>query len=177
MDRSRRDAAGGILGLAALIEQHGEALDADLQHHYPGRSLADLVAGRMTFRQLNVLVKGLPSDGTALWRANRQNLRPGTKGSPPPADWWTPERDFAASQLDALAVLIWLQTEDARKGKNRPKPIARPGVGPVDNGEPLEDYLARLRKVLRPGRGKPVDPHRKPERPEEPQRDSPSGKR
>jgi hypothetical protein len=147
---SRGSGAGGIAGLAALIDQHGEALDADLQHHYPGRSLADLVAGRMTFRQLHVLVKGLPGDGTAMWRAGARLVRKGVKGSPPPADWWTPERDLLASVIDAVSVLIWLNTEDARKGKNRPKPIPRPGI-PVPEGDTATLMSAKeLRAILRP---------------------------
>lgn len=119
--------AGGIGGLLELIRQHGEALDAAIRHEYPGHRLADVVSGRLTLRELRTLLNGLPHDGHALWRSVRD--QPGTgRAKPPPDSWWTPDRDFAATTIDLLNTLVWMQSDDARKGRNRPKPIERPGV-------------------------------------------------
>lgn len=157
MARSRGGRAGGIAGLVALIEWHGEALDADLQHYYPGRSLADLVTGRMTFRQLHVLIKGLPGDGTAMWRAGRKNLPDDVEASGPPDDFWTPDRDLLASVIDGQNLLIWLKTEDARKGRNRPKPITRPGVKSPTMQDATPMSAAELLAILRPEQSRPSD--------------------
>lgn len=129
MAGTRGARAGGISGLLALINQHGEALDADLQREYR-LSIGDVASGRVTLRRFGALVKGLPGDGTAYWRANRRAMKPGKSlaAAPPPADWWTPERDLLASLHDRLADLLWIQTKDAQTGKNRPRPIPRPGV-------------------------------------------------
>jgi len=133
----------------------------------------------MTFRQLDVLVKGLPGDGTAMWRAARRNLPKNVKASPPPDDFWTPDRDLLATVADELAVLIWQKTKDAQQGRNAPTPIQRPGVkaaGEASYGTPMsvEDLEARLRPR---GSGEPVDPHGEPDAPEDANGDAPSGER
>jgi hypothetical protein len=178
MDGARWDGAGGITGLVELIDRHGEALEADLQREYR-RSLRELHAGTMSFRELSWLVKGLPGDGTALWRAGRRvkSTRPGkAKATPPPDEFWTPERELQAQTIDALNILAWQKTKDGAKGRNAPKPIRRPGVEQGERtGTPVSASEAMRR--LRPGRGEPVDPHAEPERPEEAQRDAPTGER
>lgn len=100
-----------------------------MQHEY-GIGVSGLVSGDLTFRRLRGLVAGLPTDGTALWRKARQNPAPGRKAVAPPDSWWSPERDLLAGLTDAVNVLVWLHTDDARKGRghNRPKPISRPGI-------------------------------------------------
>ena len=179
MARSRWDGAGGISGLVELIERHGEAIDADLQHFYPGRSLADLVTGRMSFRQLGVLIKGLPGDGTAIWRANRRTQHEGpVVAVDPPDDWWTPDRQLMATAIDELRLLFWTKTKDAARGENMPQPIKRPGVSSNDvhRGTPMtiadfEDFWSRATG----GGGEPVDPHGEPDAPEDSEGDAPSG--
>ena len=124
---SRGPRSGGIRGLVALVREHGEALDATLQAEY-GLGLGDVTAGRVTFRRLRGLVANLPVDGTALWRAMRRAYKPGEgKSAPPPAEWWTPERDLLAAVLDNQALQLW----QAGGGQgSRPKPIRRPGSEP-----------------------------------------------
>lgn len=44
-------------------------------------------------------------------------------------DWhWDNSAMLQAATVDALNVLIWMKTEDGHKGRNRPKPVPRPGV-------------------------------------------------
>lgn len=174
MARSRRGGAGGIEGLVALINEHGEALDADLQHYYQ-IPLSDLATGRLTFRRLGALIRGLPGDGTAMWRAGRRTIAPDAKGSPPPADFWTPDRDLLASVVDLLAVQVWQKTKDATKGRNAPKPIQRPGITPEKTyGKPrsVSEVLALLRPdVVADG----DEPHDQPDAADDPEGDTPSG--
>jgi hypothetical protein len=178
--RARRDGAGGITGLVELIDRHGEALEADLQREYH-RSLLELHKGTMSFRELSWLVKGLPGDGTALWRAGRRvkSTKVGkTKATPPPDEYWTPERELQAQTIDALNVLSWHNTKDGKHGRNPPKPIRRPGVEQGERtGTPVS--AAEAMRRLRP-RGVVADgdePHAEPEGPQDAQRDAPSGER
>lgn len=147
MARARRAAAGGIRGLLDLIDEVGEALDADLQHHY-GLSLNDVASGELTLRRLKGLVAHLPSDGTAMWRHARRNPKPGVVADPP-ADWWTPERDLLASVVDSISRLTWALR--GKEGSAPPKPIKRPGVeqGRVmgKTSLPPEQVLAALARI------------------------------
>lgn len=177
MARARGSGAGGIEGLVALINQHGEALDADLQHFYPGRSLADLVAGRMTFRQLHVLIKGLPGDGTAMWRDSRRNMAKDAKTSPPPDDFWTPERDLLASAIDLLAVQVWQSTQDGHKGRNMPEPIRRPGIKQSGSHRGTPMSAAQVRARLRPDVREGDEPGDEPDGPQDTEGDTPPGER
>lgn len=176
MARARRDGAGGITGLVELIDRHGEALEADLQREYR-RSLRELHTGTMSFRELSWLIKGLPGDGTALWRAGRRVKSKGAKAVAPPDEFWTPERELMAQFIDGLNVLAWQKTKDGSKGRNPPKPIRRPGVkdGAERTGTPVS--AAEALRRLRPDRGESVEPHAQPDAPEDPQRDAPSGER
>lgn len=42
--------------------------------------------------------------------------------------FWTPDRQLLASIVDLLSILVWQPTKDGRRGRNKPKPIKRPGV-------------------------------------------------
>jgi len=174
---SRRSGAGGIVGLVALIEQHGEALEADLQREYR-RSLNELASGRMSFRILGLLIKGLPGDGTAMWRAARRNMPKDVKASLPPDDFWTPDRDLLATIIDELAILAWQPTKDGNNGRNAPKPIRRPGVKMPGESKYGSDGISveEFEAVWSAARdGESVDPHAEPDAPEDPEGDAPSG--
>lgn len=155
MALARRDGAGGIAGLVELIDRHGEALEADLQREYR-RSLLELHRGTMTFRELSWLIKGLPGDGTALWRAGRRvksKAVKGAKATPPPDEYWTAERELLAQVIDGLNILAWQKTKDGSKGRNAPKPIRRPGVESGERtGTPVSaaEALRRLRPSTAP---------------------------
>jgi uncharacterized protein DUF5361 len=91
----------------------------------------------MTLRQLAVYIRQMPLDGTALWRHNRRTRPEGQgKPTPPPEEWWTPERDMQAATIDALRILAWQQTEAGHKGHDMPKPIRRPGQTTVPRVAP-----------------------------------------
>ncbi len=46
--------------LARLMHNHGETVEADFAHYYPGIDLLDFYRGKMSVRKLWVLVQGLP---------------------------------------------------------------------------------------------------------------------
>lgn len=135
MARARRDAAGGITRLVELLGEHGEAINYDLRAEL-GLSLADVVTGRVSLRELGSLLRLMPVDGTAQWRHARRNPAPDREAVEPPDEWWTAERDLLAGIRDDLAALFWTKTKDAQDGRGFPTPIPRPGTRPKDAPEP-----------------------------------------
>lgn len=107
---------GGISGLLELIDEHGEALEFDLWQLANPRRLEWLGSDRLPWRDLRIIVENLPRT-SALGRS--------TLGKD--AKWGFVEQ-LMATQIDALNMLIWMQSEDGRKNRNRPKPVPRPGV-------------------------------------------------
>lgn len=151
---SCRSGAGGIRGLVGELEAHGEAIDADLQREY-GLSVADVVARRVSLRRLGGLLRGLPLDGTAVWREARRSKPAGVaKAVDPPDEWWSAERDLLAAILDRLNVLVWQPTEDGRAGRNAPQPTRRPGATGPARVVDVADRKARLLKMA--GRDTPA---------------------
>lgn len=43
---------------------------------------------------------------------------------------WGQDDHLLASLVDLTQTLVWMKTKDATKGRNRPKPLQRPGSGP-----------------------------------------------
>lgn len=167
MGVARRAEPGGISGLVALIERDGEAIDADLQREY-GLSLGDVVSGRVTFRRLLTLMDGLPLDGTAVWRKRvRESAgKASGKHAPPPAEWWTPERDLLAMIADGQAMRMW--QAGGNKGP-KPRPIRRPGVSSATHSTdmPQEQVRAALDAIGPRSRAVAVDdPADDPQQPE-----------
>lgn len=87
-----RAGAGGIAGLLRFLTEYGEALEWDVPHYWPGRSLLELYDGRMSWRELRVFLKGLPLDSLTARAVRGSTPRKSSglsTGSSPPA-WWTP---------------------------------------------------------------------------------------
>jgi len=127
---------GGRIGLAALLTEHGEAIEADLQRWY-GVELGDRYRGRLTDRRLLVLIRHLPRDSALMWDAD-----------PETAAWGLAEQ-LSAAQTDALNMLAWMYANrNQRHPTARPKRIRRPGV---DDGAPrrLGTALPRDEAVAR----------------------------
>ena len=125
-----RDRLGGIVGLAALLKQSGTAVEADLRETY-GVKLSDLPAGRLTWRELGVLVRGLPA-GSRTHRA--------VAGID---DYWTRTEQLLAGIYDMLQVIDWhYVTAHSKHPPRKPEPIERPGVQKNSHGgrgPPVED--------------------------------------
>lgn len=91
-----------------------------------------------------VTVNHLPKDSAL---AREQATRAGHD-----LDWGLSELLLAAC-FDQLRFLVWIQSEDGAKGRNRPKPLARPGVKSDDESNrigsdaiPLADMAALMAK-------------------------------
>lgn len=66
---------------------------------------------------------------------------------PEDAPWETLDSHLLAEVVDRLGLLLWAKTKDGQKGRNRPKPVDRPGRRPEKLGrKPLP--LDRMRKWL-----------------------------
>ncbi len=142
MDPRRRCGAGGILGLARLLREHGEAIEADLARFY-GVDLRDLWRGRLTWRRLLALIRGLPAD-SALARAQ----------AGPDAAWGLTEH-LLARLVDEIAWLTWLTANrDLKPGKRSrmPEPVPRPGVARKQRQE-MTDVMANRLLAMAPEGG------------------------
>jgi hypothetical protein len=134
-----RAGAGGIAGLHALIEQHGEAIEWDLSHYHQC-GLADLSTGRLTWRLLRSYLSHMPRESALARKLLGDDVA-----------WGLNE------QLLALAIDVLRQGNYQRgNGKGpKPKPLPRPGVKkaaePLRHGRTDRDpeqviaYLDRFR--------------------------------
>lgn len=104
--------SGKLLSLVYLLREHGEALEADFQHHY-GLELLDLYRGKISPRRAALLALKLPA-GSVVWQEMGGPLA------------WTVQDYFAAAQLHAAQVNNWLQTEDGQNGRNPPALVEHP---------------------------------------------------
>lgn len=107
-----RAGAGGIAGLHALLEKHGEAIEWDLSHYHQ-RKLGELFTRTLTWRQLRSFLSHLPRE-SALARdllADEAN--------------WGLNEQLLALTIDTLRQANW-QRGGGKGGK--PKPIPRPGA-------------------------------------------------
>lgn len=131
MAGARRCGAGGIGGLAHLLEEHGEAVEWDVAHYWPGRSLLELYRGEMSWRELRVFLRFLPPES-----ATARALYPKSKDDLTHEYWSAPaDRFFAATLIDCLRESTFVQVKlhgDQKKTRHLkpPKPIPRPGVEP-----------------------------------------------
>lgn len=68
---------------------------------------------------------------------------------------WSRSEHLLAGQVDALALLVWAKTKDAQHGRNRPKPIPRPGDQVQESrftdvqAMPVDDLKAALARPRR----------------------------
>lgn len=116
---------GGIDGLAQLVREHGEAIEWDIAHYWPGRSILELHRGEMSWRELRVFLAGVPPDSLTA-----RAIRP----PDPDEEFWNADRQFMAQLIDAVrentyAVIVMGGDPKKTKRLKPPKPIPRPGVG------------------------------------------------
>lgn len=101
------------------MDEHAEALEADLLRHY-GVDLLDWHRGRLSSRRLAVLVKHLPRDSATLG---------GIHGE---AAQWSVTDYLLASAVDQLAEANWMfatvNRDEDTDPLDYPKPVPRPGT-------------------------------------------------
>ncbi|MGW4634340.1 DUF5361 domain-containing protein [Nocardia sp. NPDC004415] len=125
---------GGILGLDALLEEHGEAIEYDLIAL--GLRLRLLGTDALGWADLRVIVKHLPLDSALLRTMYPEESR------------WRTAEHLLADVSDSLRWLVWARTDDGRRGRNRPEPIQRPGrqsdrerVGTATQLDQMNEFL------------------------------------
>jgi len=144
---------GKIASLAALIDAHGEALDADLLVR--GFDLRGLWTGALSWRQLGALVAALPPESLTK-TALREALTPeqlAAQPEPTGHGQWSKAEHLLAAAVDRLSLLVWQNTQvHGGKRSQPPHPIPRPGVEPPEQRKLSARgaaYLADLREQRR----------------------------
>ncbi|MDN6706374.1 DUF5361 domain-containing protein [Corynebacterium glyciniphilum] len=120
MDAERGDQPGGIQWLWRELEQDNlrVAIESDLiDGGMRLRWFEDPADAAHTWHDLFIFVRSRGTDSAYI----RQKVDPEKL-------MWTPDRQLLASAVDLLSVQVWQPTKDGRRGRNRPKPIPRPGV-------------------------------------------------
>lgn len=112
-------AAGKLIGLAALIDEHDEAIEFDLLSLGYRLRWLDSPARDFNWRDLWVLVRNLGPDSATHVAVNGRE-----------ESEWTLANHLLAMIAENTSLAIWMKTADAQKKppRNRPKPIFRPGV-------------------------------------------------
>lgn len=158
MGRNHRTERGKIASLVALIDEHGEALEADLQ--WRGVDLCGLWRGDFSWRKLGVLVAALPPESLTK-TALREALTPEQLAELPEPDGhgpWSRTDHLLAALVDRASLLVWQQTQiNGGKRTQPPPPLPRPGVEPVEGKRRVSAagiaYLADLRERRRARNG------------------------
>jgi len=102
-----------MISLLDFIEEHRDAVASDLIDK--GLRLRDFPSDRLTYGDLAAIIRNAPRT-SAIARSV----------DPERAEWGV--TDYLLAQVaDAGAWLVWAKSADGAKGRNRPKPIPRPG--------------------------------------------------
>lgn len=118
MERSVGCRPGGIRDLLGILRDHGEAIEYHLITL--GLRLDWLGSEALSWRDLLVIVRQCPSDSSI------------ARSFEPEQSTWGVSEYLLALVADYLATQTWMQSEDGQKGRNRPKPLPRPGVEDED---------------------------------------------
>ncbi|MFD5631838.1 hypothetical protein [Streptomyces sp. NPDC127072] len=109
------------------MDEHAEALEADLLRHY-GVDLLDWHRGRLSSRRLTVLVKHLPRDSATLYELHGEAAR------------WSATDYLLASAVDQLAEANWMfatvNRDEDSDPLEYPKPVPRPEAEDPDAEDP-----------------------------------------
>ncbi|MGX1883546.1 hypothetical protein [Streptomyces sp. NPDC055287] len=116
-----------------FVDEHAEALEADLLRHY-GLDLLDWYRGSLTSRRLSVLLKHLPRDSAVARELHGE------------AAEWSVSDYLLATAVDQLAEANWMfatvnQDEDSER-LDFPTPVPRPGTEPHEVASAAEPEAA-----------------------------------
>jgi hypothetical protein len=109
----QRGRPGKLRELHRLVEDHGEALEADLQRYF-STDLREVGTPALSWRRLGVLVRYLPRESATV-RALMGEA----------ADWGTVEH-LLATLVDVERMALWQRA--GNRHAPRPKPMDRPGA-------------------------------------------------
>ena len=121
-----------MMALAKMISVDRDALICDMAETYHIYDLRGLPA-----RTLATLAFGLRADSRIKMRLSDQQLRVNTI--------------LLAAIADRLGLLVWAQTEDGRRGRNRPQSIIDALTGAEDAPQGYstpEEFEAERRRII-----------------------------
>lgn len=119
MAESRGGEYGGIRGLVDVLDdpEKRECVEADLiRAGMRLRWFYDPDNLDHSWRDLLVFIRHSPA-GSAYYAAESGE-----------ESLWGVQEHLMANLVDLTNILVWFKTKDGQKGRNRPKPIPRPGV-------------------------------------------------
>ncbi|GGR88241.1 hypothetical protein GCM10010252_28840 [Streptomyces aureoverticillatus] len=112
------------------MEEHAEALEADLLRYY-GVDLLDWHRGELSSRRLAVLIRHLPQDSA---------FRIAQEGE---AARWSLTDHLLAATVDHLAIANWMfasvNRDEDEPAPEPPQPVPRPGVDEDASDDPGGD--------------------------------------
>lgn len=123
----RRD-GGKIFGLVTLLEEHGEAIEFDLQERW-NLPLTALITGELSWRKFGAFVNQLPRESAL----GRSQLGEGA--------YWSVTDYLLALIADHLAAANWQR--GSGKQSKYPTRVPRPGDKPDENEQTLGQSEAR----------------------------------
>jgi hypothetical protein len=143
------------------VDEFSEELEADIAHHYPGEDLRDVFRDRggrtnLTWRRLDVLVKGLPRESLSKTRM-RDEIEVEPTDEEPKHGPWSLENYQLADLIDRVNLLTRTLVQVNSKDGNIEGefvPVARPQMKirrAVDESNAREayDFLESIRQQHR----------------------------
>ena len=122
--------------LARMLSTDRNALLCDLAETYQIYSF-----DHVPVRTLAILACGLRDDARIIMKLTGQKI--------------SYDRMVSVSTLDTLRMMLWMQSEDARRGINRPKSLLNELVAEksteVKAFDSIEEYELRRKKILERG--------------------------
>jgi hypothetical protein len=150
---------GGLIGLYGLVNEHCEAVEADLA--FRGVDLRGLWTGALSWRRLKVLIDHLPPESATKTEIRESHgeeffAEIAESSGPAPHGQWSRAEHLLATITDSVNDLSYLtlcmSIAKDKQRPERPARIPRPGVSQPVSSKPSAAalaYLAREREERR----------------------------
>jgi hypothetical protein len=157
VEQGHRRVPPKLIALSELLEEHGEEIEYDLQHHHRVE-LTGLWTGDLSWRRLGVLVRNLPPESatkTALRNATPvEDLQDVVEDADREYGSWSQTDMLLAELIDVARWLQWSKTKAAEDRPNEsPKPYPRPGVDRTPSQRKVTAKVIDLLEYMRSHNG------------------------
>jgi hypothetical protein len=129
--------AGGSITLTRILDNHGEAVLADLQAYY-GINLVREMGGGMSPTQIIVLIRQLPLESRTIasFRGGEEFIG------------WGVDRYMMAQLMDSIQNTTYaVVAANSKRKPKAPKPVYRPKKGGRAAGNLFAQQIARVKKA------------------------------
>lgn len=122
-----------------MLKEYPAHVRADMQQYY-GLNI-ECMGVDYSMRHAADLIAMLPSKSRTFTAVDERNA-------------WDSGEYLLAEAVDSLHLMVWANTKDAQKNRNRPKPLPRPGTAPANreavglDANEYETALMRPRKEV-----------------------------